>query len=115
MLIYIQGVGNGFLTSMIPIYVAEMAVAVNKRGQGVNMMIAAASLGTALAYWVYVYPRTSQWYFLIFLVISGWSSHPPKLSGDSQSHSKLFGRLPLSQSSTQCLVRAAPLRYRLEN
>jgi hypothetical protein len=32
---------------MIPIYVAEMAVAVNKRGQGVNMMIAAASLGTA--------------------------------------------------------------------
>lgn len=52
MLTYIQGVGNGFLTSMIPIYVAEMAVAVNKRGQGVNMMIAAASLGTALAYWV---------------------------------------------------------------
>ncbi|KFY04527.1 hypothetical protein O988_00717 [Pseudogymnoascus sp. VKM F-3808] len=46
------GVGNGFLTSMIPIYVAEMAVAVGKRGQGVNMMIAAASLGTALAYWV---------------------------------------------------------------
>ena len=52
LLTYTQGVGNGFLTSMIPIYVAEMAVAVGKRGQGVNMMIAAASLGTALAYWV---------------------------------------------------------------
>jgi hypothetical protein len=37
---------------MVPIYVAEMAVVTNRRGQGVNMMIAAASLGTALAYWV---------------------------------------------------------------
>lgn len=37
---------------MIPIYVAEMAVRTNKRGQGVNAMIAAASAGTALAYWV---------------------------------------------------------------
>ncbi|KAI9757652.1 MAG: hypothetical protein M4579_003377 [Chaenotheca gracillima] len=46
------GIGNGFLTSMIPIYVAEMAVNTNKRGSGVNAMIAAASAGTALAYWV---------------------------------------------------------------
>ncbi|MCJ1414246.1 hypothetical protein MMC32_000572 [Xylographa parallela] len=46
------GIGNGFLTSMIPIYVAEMAVRTNTRGRGVNAMIAAASLGTALAYWV---------------------------------------------------------------
>ncbi|MCJ1294218.1 hypothetical protein MMC34_005775 [Xylographa carneopallida] len=46
------GIGNGFLTSMIPIYVAEMAVRTNTRGRGVNAMIAAASGGTALAYWV---------------------------------------------------------------
>ena len=38
---------------MIPIYVAEMAVRTNTRGRGVNAMIAAASGGTALAYWVY--------------------------------------------------------------
>ena len=37
---------------MIPVYVAEMATDVSKRGSGVNAMIAAASLGTALAYWV---------------------------------------------------------------
>ncbi|MCJ1473092.1 hypothetical protein MMC13_001742 [Lambiella insularis] len=46
------GIGNGFLTSMIPIYVAEMAVRTSTRGKGVNAMIAAASAGTALAYWV---------------------------------------------------------------
>lgn len=46
------GIGNGFCTSMIPIFVAEMATITGKRGQGVNAMIAAASLGTALGYWV---------------------------------------------------------------
>ncbi|KIX08835.1 uncharacterized protein Z518_03492 [Rhinocladiella mackenziei CBS 650.93] len=46
------GIGNGFLTSMIPVYVAEMATQKELRGRGVNGMIAAASLGTALAYWV---------------------------------------------------------------
>ncbi|KAF2842057.1 sugar transporter-like protein [Patellaria atrata CBS 101060] len=46
------GIGNGFCTSMIPVFVAEMAVHVHKRGQGVNLMIGCASIGTALAYWV---------------------------------------------------------------
>ncbi|KAJ9643591.1 hypothetical protein H2199_004270 [Coniosporium tulheliwenetii] len=45
------GIGNGFLTSMIPVYVAEMAVRKEDRGRGVNAMIACASAGTALAYW----------------------------------------------------------------
>ncbi|KAJ9633602.1 uncharacterized protein PV06_10349 [Exophiala oligosperma] len=46
------GIGNGFLTSMIPVYMAEIATEKKLRGRGVNAMIAAASLGTALAYWV---------------------------------------------------------------
>lgn len=46
------GIGNGFITSMVPVYVAEMATETQFRGRGVNAMIAAASLGTALAYWV---------------------------------------------------------------
>ncbi len=37
---------------MIPVYAAEMAIHTAKRGPGVNAMIAAASAGTALAYWV---------------------------------------------------------------
>lgn len=37
---------------MIPVYVAEMATQKDLRGRGVNGMIAAASAGTALAYWV---------------------------------------------------------------
>lgn len=37
---------------MIPVYVAEMATVTGKRGQGVNLMICAASIGVALAYWV---------------------------------------------------------------
>lgn len=37
---------------MVPVYVAEMAVDKRMRGRGVNAMIASASLGTALAYWV---------------------------------------------------------------
>lgn len=47
-----QGLGNGLLTSMVPVYVAEMAVDKNLRGRGVNSMIAFATVGTALAYWV---------------------------------------------------------------
>lgn len=47
-----KGIGNGFLTSMIPVYMAEIATEKKLRGRGVNAMIAAASLGTALAYWV---------------------------------------------------------------
>ncbi|KAF2139254.1 uncharacterized protein K452DRAFT_275396 [Aplosporella prunicola CBS 121167] len=46
------GVGNGFCTSMIPVYVAEMAINVRHRGASVNMMIASAAIGIALAYWV---------------------------------------------------------------
>ncbi|OCL10213.1 general substrate transporter [Glonium stellatum] len=46
------GIGNGFCTSMVPIFVAEMAIITSKRGQGVNAMIGFASLGTAFAYWV---------------------------------------------------------------
>lgn len=37
---------------MIPVYVAEVATQKDLRGRGVNAMIAAASLGVALAYWV---------------------------------------------------------------
>lgn len=37
---------------MVPVFVAEMAIDKNQRGRGVNAMIATASLGTALAYWV---------------------------------------------------------------
>ena len=37
---------------MVPVYIAEMAVDKNKRGRGVNAMIASATVGTALAYWV---------------------------------------------------------------
>ncbi|KAJ9349920.1 hypothetical protein DTO280E4_8835 [Paecilomyces variotii] len=48
----IIGVGNGIMTSMIPVYVAEMATETRYRGKGVNAMIAAASLGVALAYWI---------------------------------------------------------------
>ena len=48
----IQGVGNGFCTSMIPVYVAEMAINVRHRGASVNMMIASAAIGIALVYWV---------------------------------------------------------------
>ncbi|KAF2816325.1 sugar transporter-like protein [Mytilinidion resinicola] len=46
------GIGNGFCTSMVPIFVAEMAIITSKRGQGVNAILACASLGTAFAYWV---------------------------------------------------------------
>ena len=46
------GVGNGLLTSMCPVYVAEMAVESAKRGRGVNMLIAMATSGASLAYWV---------------------------------------------------------------
>ncbi|KAF4535454.1 Sugar transporter [Lasiodiplodia theobromae] len=46
------GVGNGFCTSMIPVYVAEMAVNVKVRGASVNFMICSAAAGIALAYWV---------------------------------------------------------------
>ena len=46
------GIGNGLLTSMCPIYVAEMAIEASKRGRGVDMLIAIASTGTSLAYWV---------------------------------------------------------------
>jgi hypothetical protein len=37
---------------MIPVYVAEMATKKELRGRGVNGMIAAASVGVSLAYWV---------------------------------------------------------------
>ena len=37
---------------MVPVYVAEMAVDEHLRGRGVNAMIAFATVGTALAYWV---------------------------------------------------------------
>jgi hypothetical protein len=40
------------MTSMIPVYVAEMATETRHRGRGVNAMIAAASLGVAIAYWM---------------------------------------------------------------
>ena len=46
------GIGNGLLTSMCPVYVAEMAVDAGKRGRGVDMLIAMATTGTSLAYWV---------------------------------------------------------------
>ncbi|KAH7055557.1 sugar transporter-like protein [Macrophomina phaseolina] len=46
------GVGNGFCTSMIPVYVAEMATSVKVRGASVNFMICSAAAGIALAYWV---------------------------------------------------------------
>ncbi|KAF2087656.1 MFS general substrate transporter [Saccharata proteae CBS 121410] len=46
------GIGNGLCTSMILVYVAEMATVTSKRRAGVNMMICAAALGIALAYWV---------------------------------------------------------------
>ncbi|EOD47809.1 putative hexose carrier protein [Neofusicoccum parvum] len=46
------GVGNGFCTSMIPVYVAEMAISVKVRGASVNFMICSAAAGIALAYWV---------------------------------------------------------------
>lgn len=49
---FLIGVGNGFLTSMIPVYVAEMATEKDLRGKGVMAMIASATVGTALAYWV---------------------------------------------------------------
>lgn len=49
---FLQGVGNGFCTSMIPVYVAEMAISVKVRGASVNFMICAAAAGIALAYWV---------------------------------------------------------------
>lgn len=39
---------------MIPVYVAEMATQKELRGRGVNGMIAAASVGVSLAYWVSV-------------------------------------------------------------
>ncbi|MCJ1356499.1 MAG: hypothetical protein MMC33_006494 [Icmadophila ericetorum] len=45
------GVGNGLITSMCPIYVAEMAVEPKKRGRGVDMLIAMATSGASLAYW----------------------------------------------------------------
>ena len=37
---------------MVPVYVAEMAVDKSLQGRGVNGMIGAAEIGTALAYWV---------------------------------------------------------------
>jgi hypothetical protein len=37
---------------MVPVYVAEMAVKKTHRGRGVNSMIAFATVGTMLAYWV---------------------------------------------------------------
>lgn len=48
----ILGIGNGLITSMGPIYVAEMAIDKRQRGRAVNAMIASATCGTALAYWV---------------------------------------------------------------
>ncbi|KAK8245352.1 general substrate transporter [Phyllosticta capitalensis] len=48
----LTGVGNGFCTSLIPVYVAEMAISVPKRGAAVNLMICSAAGGIALAYWV---------------------------------------------------------------
>ena len=46
------GLGNGLMTSMGPVYVAEMAVDKRQRGRSVNSMIASATIGTASAYWV---------------------------------------------------------------
>ena len=46
------GIGNRLLTSMCPVYVAEMAVDAGKRGRGVDMLIVMATTGAALAYWV---------------------------------------------------------------
>ena len=37
---------------MIPVYVAEMATQKGLRGRGVNGLIAASTVGVALAYWV---------------------------------------------------------------
>lgn len=37
---------------MIPVYVAEMATEKDLRGKGVMAMIASATVGTALAYWM---------------------------------------------------------------
>lgn len=37
---------------MIPVYVAKMAIDKNLRGRGANTMIAMATVGTMLAYWV---------------------------------------------------------------
>ncbi|KAI9711907.1 MAG: hypothetical protein M1812_007061 [Candelaria pacifica] len=48
----VVGIGNGFITSMVPSWAAEMAIDKSKRGQGVNAMIASATIATALAYWI---------------------------------------------------------------
>ncbi|KAI9698035.1 MAG: hypothetical protein M1836_004388 [Candelina mexicana] len=48
----IVGIGNGLITSMVPSWAAEMAIDKSKRGQGVNSMIASATVATALAYWI---------------------------------------------------------------
>lgn len=71
-------VGNGFCTSMVPVFVAKMATITSKHGQGVNAMIACASLGTAFAYWVYfgiVFAHNTQavWRFPVALQIV-WSA-----------------------------------------
>jgi len=47
-----QGIDNDLLTSILLFYAAEMVVDKNQHGRGVNAMIASATVGTALAYWV---------------------------------------------------------------
>ncbi|KAF2458811.1 sugar transporter-like protein [Lineolata rhizophorae] len=71
------GVGNGFCTSMVPVYVAEMAVRKERRGQGVNLMIAMATVGVAIAYWVdfgmvFAHGTTAVWRFPVAFQIV-WS------------------------------------------
>uniref|UniRef100_A0A1Y1KAA3 Major facilitator superfamily (MFS) profile domain-containing protein n=1 Tax=Photinus pyralis TaxID=7054 RepID=A0A1Y1KAA3_PHOPY len=46
------GIGNGFLTSTGPVYIAEYSIDKNRRGRAVNSMIATAQAGVAAAYWV---------------------------------------------------------------
>jgi MFS family permease len=46
------GVGNGFVVSMGPVYVAETTNAVEQRGPLVGILMGFACIGTACAYWI---------------------------------------------------------------
>ena len=51
-LIYQQGVGNGFVVSQGPVYVAETTGTVKQRGPLVGILMGFACVGTACAYWI---------------------------------------------------------------
>ena len=46
-----QGIGNGFVVSTGPIYVAETTTVTKHRGPLVGVLMGFACTGTALAYW----------------------------------------------------------------